>query len=195
MGPYAGGYARAHGIGRGGCSAETDYPTTRVPAACVRAVRCETRRMCELEGGGDRNRGDRRRADGHRRCFGGGRLHSGGRGSWNSRYYRAREASCSMTNADWWARVVQARTERDDLRPQRVWTLRKGEHEAVARPASGAKASAPNSCYPARCDYLEDAKRHPRPISSCCRSRTDSKRVWRAPRWNTRAMNGRLFQR
>jgi hypothetical protein len=36
-----------------------------------------------------------------------------------------------LTNADWWARVVQARTERDDLLPQRVWALRKGEHEAA----------------------------------------------------------------
>ena len=37
-----------------------------------------------------------------------------------------------MTNTDdWWARVVQARTERDDLRPQRVWTLHKGEHAAA----------------------------------------------------------------
>jgi hypothetical protein len=36
-----------------------------------------------------------------------------------------------MTNADWWARVVQVRTERDDLRPQRVWTLHKGEHAAA----------------------------------------------------------------
>jgi hypothetical protein len=33
--------------------------------------------------------------------------------------------------ADWWARVVQARTEREGLLPQRVWALRKGEHEAV----------------------------------------------------------------
>ena len=32
---------------------------------------------------------------------------------------------------DWWARVVEARTERDDLRPQRVWTLHKGEHAAA----------------------------------------------------------------
>src|SRR4051812_44125946 len=30
-----------------------------------------------------------------------------------------------MTNADWWARVVQARTAREDLLPQRVWALRK----------------------------------------------------------------------
>ena len=30
-----------------------------------------------------------------------------------------------MTNAGWWARVVEARTERDDLRPKRVWVLRK----------------------------------------------------------------------
>jgi hypothetical protein len=36
-----------------------------------------------------------------------------------------------MNDAAWWARVIQARTERDDLRPQRVWTLYKGEH-AVA---------------------------------------------------------------
>ena len=36
-----------------------------------------------------------------------------------------------MTNADWWARVVQARTERADLRPRRVWTLHKGEHAAA----------------------------------------------------------------
>jgi hypothetical protein len=36
-----------------------------------------------------------------------------------------------VTNADWWARVVQARTERDDLLPQRVWALRNGDHEAA----------------------------------------------------------------
>jgi hypothetical protein len=36
-----------------------------------------------------------------------------------------------MTNADWWARVVQARTERADLLPQRVWTLHKGQHAAA----------------------------------------------------------------
>jgi hypothetical protein len=36
-----------------------------------------------------------------------------------------------MTNADWWARVVRARTSRQELRPQRVWALRKGEHEAA----------------------------------------------------------------
>jgi Caudovirus prohead serine protease len=30
-----------------------------------------------------------------------------------------------MNDAAWWARVVQARTERDDLRPKRVWVLRK----------------------------------------------------------------------
>jgi hypothetical protein len=35
-----------------------------------------------------------------------------------------------MTNADSWACVVQARTERDNLRPQPVWTLHKGEHAA-----------------------------------------------------------------
>jgi hypothetical protein len=36
-----------------------------------------------------------------------------------------------MNDAAWWARVVQARTERDDLRPQRVWAVIKGEHEAA----------------------------------------------------------------
>jgi hypothetical protein len=36
-----------------------------------------------------------------------------------------------MTNADWWARVVQARTERDDPRPQRIWVLRKDGREAA----------------------------------------------------------------
>jgi hypothetical protein len=36
-----------------------------------------------------------------------------------------------MTNADWWARVVQARTQHDDLLPKRVWALRKGGHEAA----------------------------------------------------------------
>jgi hypothetical protein len=36
-----------------------------------------------------------------------------------------------MNDAAWWARVIQARTERDDLRPQRVWTLHKAEHAAA----------------------------------------------------------------
>jgi hypothetical protein len=36
-----------------------------------------------------------------------------------------------VNDAGWWARVVQARTEPDDLRPQRVWTLHKGEHAAA----------------------------------------------------------------
>jgi len=36
-----------------------------------------------------------------------------------------------MTNSDWRARVVQARTERDDLRPKRVWVLRKEGREAA----------------------------------------------------------------
>ena len=35
-----------------------------------------------------------------------------------------------MTNAEWWARVVQARTRHDDLLPQRVWMLSKGAREA-----------------------------------------------------------------
>jgi len=34
-------------------------------------------------------------------------------------------------DAAWWARVVQARTERADLLPQRVWTLHKGDHAAA----------------------------------------------------------------
>ncbi len=36
-----------------------------------------------------------------------------------------------MTSADWWARVVQGCTAREDLLPQRVWTLHKGEHAAA----------------------------------------------------------------
>ena len=44
-----------------------------------------------------------------------------------------------MTNADWWARVVQARTERDDLRPKRVWALRKDGREAAIDVQGGAR--------------------------------------------------------
>ncbi len=36
-----------------------------------------------------------------------------------------------MNDAAWWARVVQARTDRNNLRPQRLWTLHKGEHAAA----------------------------------------------------------------
>jgi hypothetical protein len=36
-----------------------------------------------------------------------------------------------MTNHAWWARVVQDRTERDDLRLQRVSTLHNGDHAAA----------------------------------------------------------------
>jgi hypothetical protein len=36
-----------------------------------------------------------------------------------------------LNDAAWWARVVQARTERQDLLPKRVWALRKGGHEAA----------------------------------------------------------------
>ena len=36
-----------------------------------------------------------------------------------------------MTNADWWARVVQARAKREGLLPQRMWTQHKGEHAAA----------------------------------------------------------------
>jgi hypothetical protein len=43
-----------------------------------------------------------------------------------------------MTNADWWARVVEARTDPEDLLPKRVWALRKGGHDA----AISAQASA-----------------------------------------------------
>src|SRR4051794_21394996 len=52
----------------------------------------------------------------------------------------------AMTNTDWWARVVQARTAHHDLLPQRVWTLHKGEHAAAidleAAPGIGAERSA-----------------------------------------------------
>jgi hypothetical protein len=43
-----------------------------------------------------------------------------------------------MTNADCWARVVEARTKRERLMPQRVWTLHKGEHAAVIDLKAGA---------------------------------------------------------
>jgi hypothetical protein len=33
-----------------------------------------------------------------------------------------------VNDAAWWARAVQPRAERDDLRPQRLWTLRKRVH-------------------------------------------------------------------
>ena len=36
-----------------------------------------------------------------------------------------------MNDAAWWAHVVQARTQRDDLRAQRVWVLHKDEHAAA----------------------------------------------------------------
>jgi hypothetical protein len=36
-----------------------------------------------------------------------------------------------MNDAAWWARVVQPRSERDDLRPKRVWVLRKDGREAA----------------------------------------------------------------
>jgi integrase len=50
-----------------------------------------------------------------------------------------------VTNADWWARVIQARTERTDLLPKRVWALRKGDHEA-AIDLKAVPASAPRLC-------------------------------------------------
>ena len=40
-----------------------------------------------------------------------------------------------MTNADWWTRVVQARTQRDDLRPHREWALRKDGRQPNRRKA------------------------------------------------------------
>jgi hypothetical protein len=55
----------------------------------------------------------------------------------------------SMTDAGWWARVVQARAEREDLLPKRVWALRKGERMAAidVRPVPGIGA---RSCSPSR---------------------------------------------
>ena len=35
-----------------------------------------------------------------------------------------------MNDAAWWARVVEARMERDDLRPRRVWALHKDDRQA-----------------------------------------------------------------
>jgi hypothetical protein len=42
-----------------------------------------------------------------------------------------RKLEGAVNDAAWWARVVQARTERDDLRPKRVWVLRKDGREAA----------------------------------------------------------------
>jgi hypothetical protein len=47
-----------------------------------------------------------------------------------------------MGKADWWRPVVQ---ERAELLPQRVWALRKGEHQASIDLKAG-PASAPRSC-------------------------------------------------
>ncbi len=50
-----------------------------------------------------------------------------------------------MNDAAWWQRVVRARADRDDLRPQRVWTLHKDEH-AAAIDLKAVPASALRSC-------------------------------------------------
>jgi hypothetical protein len=43
-----------------------------------------------------------------------------------------------FTNADW-GRVVQARTERGDLRPQRVWDAAQGRARRGERPQGSAR--------------------------------------------------------
>ena len=48
-----------------------------------------------------------------------------------------------MNDGAWWARVVQARTERDGLRPHRVLALRKDGHEAAIDLKARCPASAP----------------------------------------------------
>jgi hypothetical protein len=50
-----------------------------------------------------------------------------------------RETGAVMNDSVWWARVVQARTKRSDLVPQRVWTLHKGEHAAAIYLKAGAR--------------------------------------------------------
>jgi hypothetical protein len=69
---------------------------------------------------------------------------------WPHRHKRRRQVENEpMNDAAWWARVVQARTERDDLRPQRVWTLHKGEHATAidfkAVPGVAARSSSPST--------------------------------------------------
>jgi hypothetical protein len=36
-----------------------------------------------------------------------------------------------MIRADWWVRVVQPRTQRNNLLPQPIWTVYKGEHAGL----------------------------------------------------------------
>jgi hypothetical protein len=46
-----------------------------------------------------------------------------------------------VNDSAWCARVVQARTEHDDLIPQRVWAFRKGREAAIdSRPVPGVGA-------------------------------------------------------
>jgi hypothetical protein len=52
-----------------------------------------------------------------------------------------------LTNADWWDRVVEARTKRERLMPQRVWTLHKGEHAAVIDLKAGARHRCGNRAH------------------------------------------------
>ena len=44
-----------------------------------------------------------------------------------------------MSNAAWWARVVQARTERADLLPERVWAAPQGRTRRRDRPEGVAR--------------------------------------------------------
>ena len=56
---------------------------------------------------------------------------------------RYKRVGAVMNDAAWWARVVQARTERHDLRWKRIWVLRKEGREAAidvkAVPGAGAE--------------------------------------------------------
>src|SRR5215208_6282893 len=61
-----------------------------------------------------------------------------------------RKLEGAVNDAAWWARVVQARTERDDLRPQRVWTLHKGDHAAAIEPEGGARHRRGDRAYRGR---------------------------------------------
>ena len=52
-----------------------------------------------------------------------------------------------VTDAHWWARVVQGRTQHDDLLSQRAWVLRKDSHE-VAIELRAVPGVTPHSCDP-----------------------------------------------
>jgi hypothetical protein len=50
---------------------------------------------------------------------------------------RSDDDAVRLVDAAWWARVVQTRTARDDLRPKRVWVLHKRRPRGRYQPQGG----------------------------------------------------------